>query len=74
MQAKLQLYLRGAIFTDFEIDIPNYDYELDFEANCKIRTSYVEYEKEKLSILYLRQILKCEKVYQIYLVVGSRVV
>jgi hypothetical protein len=72
MTSELHLYLRGTYFFKNEIELPNYDENLCFQNNCLIRESFINYKKGVLRLLYLRQILKCEGDYEIYLVTKSR--
>jgi len=75
--AKLQLYLKGAHFQESEIELPNneraiYDPEDNFETNCFIREEYVQYQSKVLKVNFIKQILKCQNEYEIYLVVRSK--
>ena len=63
--SKLQLYLKGALFQETDIELPEYQ-QLDeneqknFELNCDLRSEYVKAEATKLKIQYLRQVIKLE--------------
>ena len=76
--SKLQLYLRGALFQETDIELPEYQ-QLDeneqknFELNCQMRIDFVKAESTKLKLQYLRQVLKCNNEFEIYLVTGSKI-
>jgi len=76
--SKLQLYLRGAMFQQMDIELPAYQHlddneQKNFELNCQLRTEMVQAEAIRLKIQYLRQIIKCGYEYEIYLVADSKV-
>ena len=70
--AKLSIYLRGVLFDETEIKMPDNNDELSFEENCKIRELYLKLQIELFKIKYIRQILKMEKKYKIFLNVKSK--
>lgn len=67
---RLELHLNGSHFTHQDIVLPDYG-DVEFETKCELREKFVAYQKEVLRINYLRQILKCNGAYQIYLIVKS---
>lgn len=75
---KLLLYLKGAFFQEADIELPAFQ-QLDknlyknFELNCELRSEYVKAEATKLKIQYLRQVIKCEYQFEIYLQVESKI-
>ena len=73
MTGILKLYLRGSHFHETEISMPTFDKQLSFEENVEIRESYVRHQSEKMRIMYLRQILKCQNDYSIVLFIKSKV-
>lgn len=73
MTGILKLYLRGSHLHETEILMPAFDRQLSFEENVEIRESYVRHQSEKMRIMYLRQILKCQNDYSIVLFIKSKV-
>jgi len=77
--SKLQLYLRGTIFQELEIKIPPHQSDLvddpavNFEMNVELRSEFIKAEALKFKIQYLRQIIKCNYEYEIYLQVESKI-
>lgn len=77
--SKLLLYIRGSFFQDREIDIPPHQSDLvnepavNFEMNVELRSEFIKAEALKFKIQYLRQIIKCNYEYEIYLQVGSKI-
>jgi hypothetical protein len=72
MKARLILSLSGAYLSEVDVDLPEHDECLSFEDNCKIRESYLNHHVEKVRIRYLNAILKYNGVYEIKLVVASK--
>ncbi len=72
MKARLILSLSGAYLSEVDVDLPEHDECLCFEDNCKIRESYLNHQLEKVRIRYLNAILKCNGIYEINLVVPSK--
>ena len=76
--AKLQLYLKGAFFTEAKIELPDFKQIVDdpienFEFNCRLREEYVRYQTEAFRINHIRQLLKCNNEFEIILVMSSRI-
>lgn len=71
MKFILELHLRGTFVIEKEIDIPAPDMNKDFIERCQIRELHIEHQKQIFKIEYLRQILKVQNEYEIYLRVSS---
>ena len=69
---RLTLYLKGSFYEEIEINPPNHDDELDFESNSKLRELYVEFQSAQLRTMKIKQILKCEQNYSIYVTLSSK--
>jgi hypothetical protein len=72
MTATLQLYLRGDIFQEIVIEIPDFK-GLGFKERVNLRTAYVKSKCLTLRAIYHNAIDKCGGRFQIVMVVRSKV-
>lgn len=69
MKAKLILYLYGSFFAEKEITLPTLKH---FKKNVDIRHDFIKNETTQLKLDNIRQILKCQNNYEIFLIVESK--
>lgn len=70
--AMLQLFIKGELITEREIQFSAFNYDLEFEFNVQFREMELIHAKEKLKLIYLRRIMKNHFDYNIVLVVQSK--
>lgn len=72
MNYRMLMYLNGLFMFETEGQLPEHNPELSFEDNCIIRDQFIVYKKTEFRIMYLKQSLKCNNNYEIYLLIESR--
>jgi hypothetical protein len=72
MKARLILSLNGVYLTEVDVELPGTDENLSWQDNIKIRESYVHHEAEKMRIRHLNAILKYKGVFEIVLIIPSK--
>lgn len=72
MTCRLQLFLKGYFFKSVDIEISNYDDELNWEDNHAIREIELKAAAQKLRIGSMRAILTAGKEDEVFVVFQSK--
>jgi hypothetical protein len=72
MEVKIELWLRGYLFTTETIQLPEFDDKWGFQRNVEFREATIKANIMKITADYWAQIDKCEGRYQVYLSLPSR--
>lgn len=73
MDFKIELWLKGYMFCSELLEIPEHDDRMVWQEQVEYRESLIEAAKIKMRSLYHGQISKCHGVYQIFIMVPSKV-
>lgn len=72
-QIKIQLYLRGKLFQEEDIEIMRHANSLSFPDNVELRSDLLNFHIKRMKAMYHRQIDKLGGDYEIYLQVQSKI-
>lgn len=73
MDFKIELRLRGYMFCCELLDLPEHDDRMVWQEQVEYRESLIEAAKIKMRSLYHGQIVKCQGLFQIYIIAPSKV-
>lgn len=73
MDFKIELWLKGYMFCSELLEIPEHDDRMVWQEQIEYRESLIDSATIRIRSVYNRQIVKCQGIFQIYIIVPSKI-